>query len=213
MDQQMPTNPATAVRQSPAPEALSAPQPDRYKRYSVTLLGRFMRQTKHEYPCKLHEISVGVASIMSPVVVEVGERIIAYFDHIGGIEGKVAKVFDGGFEIEIIATQHKRQKLAAQITWLINRDDLPGVEARRHQRFVVSDKPSAIKLSDGTEVECRVQDVSISGASIAIEPRPPVGTKIMLGRLNSVVVRHHETGVGVQFVDIQDPEALRKYFS
>ncbi len=213
MDQQMPSNPATAVRQSPAPEALTPPQPDRYKRYSVTLLGRFMRQTKHEYPCKLDDISVGGASIMSPVVVEVGERIIAYFDHIGGIEGKVANLFDGGFEIEIIATQHKRQKLAAQITWLINRDDLPGVEARRHQRFVVSDKPSAIKLSDGTDVECRVQDVSISGASIAIEPRPPVGTKVMLGRLKSVVVRHHETGVGVQFIDIQDPEALRKYFS
>ena len=213
MDQQMPPNPAIEVPQSPSPEALTAPNCDRYKKYSVTLLGRFMRQTKHEYPCKLDEISVGGASIMSPVTVDVGERIIAYFDHIGGIEGKVVRVFEGGFDVEIIATQHKRQKLAAQITWLINRDDLPGVEARRHQRFVVSDKPSAIKLSDGTEVECRVQDVSISGASIAVEPRPPVGSKIMLGRLKSVVVRHHEAGVGVQFVDIQEPEALRKYFS
>ena len=213
MDQQMPSDPATAFQITPAHDAPCTANRNRYRWYSVTLLGRFMRQTKHEYPCKLDEISVGGATVMSPVTVDLGERIIAYFDHIGGIEGKVIDISESGFEIEIVATQHKRQKLAAQITWLVNRDDLPGVEVRRHQRFVVSDRPSAIRLSDGSEIECHVQDVSISGASIAVEPRPPIGAKITLGRLNSVVVRHHETGVGVRFVDIQEPEALRKYFS
>ena len=32
-----------------------------------------------------------------------GERIVAYFDHIGGIEGHVVRLFDGGFAIELQA--------------------------------------------------------------------------------------------------------------
>ena len=62
----------------------------RHKRVNITLLGRFMRANKQEYPCKLIDISVGGTAMMSPVAVEDGERIVAYFDHIGGIEGTVA---------------------------------------------------------------------------------------------------------------------------
>ena len=54
----------------------------------------------------------------------VGERVVAYFDHIGGIEGVVVRVFDGGFAFSIAATKHKREKLAAQLTWLANRSEL-----------------------------------------------------------------------------------------
>jgi len=35
----------------------------------------------------------------------------------------------------------------------------------------------------------------------------------MLGRLRGRVMRHHEHGIGVQFVDIQEPEALRRHFT
>lgn len=184
----------------------------RHKRFDITLLGRFMRSSKHEYPCKLKDISVGGAAMMSPVEVNVGERIIAYFDHIGGLEGHVARVFEGGFAIHLAATPYKREKLAAQITWLINRDTHASLETRRHERMVVPDRLSILRFENGTEAECRVQDVSLSGASVMTDVRPPVGSELMLGRLRSLVVRHHENGLGLAFVDIQEPEALRKYF-
>lgn len=184
----------------------------RHKRFPLTLLGRFMRATKHEYPCKLIDISVGGAAMMSPVGVEEGERIVAYFDHIGGIEGHVSRIFDGGFAIHLQATQHKREKLAAQITWLINREHLSGIDARRHERFTVGQKISTLKLAEGLTTECRILDVSLSGASVETDARPQLGTELMLGKLRSLVVRHHEHGIGVQFLDIQEPEALRRYF-
>ena len=87
----------------------------RHVRFPVTLLGRFMRANKLEYPCKLIDISVGGASIAAPVAVAEGERIVAYFDHLGGLEGHVNRLFEGGFAFAIAATQHKREKLAAQI--------------------------------------------------------------------------------------------------
>ncbi|MDX2309528.1 MAG: PilZ domain-containing protein [Hyphomicrobium sp.] len=184
----------------------------RHKRVAIPLLGRFMRESKHEYPCKLNDISAGGMAVSSPVAVRVGERIIAYFDHIGGLEGTVVRNFDGGFAMTLNITAHKREKLAAQLTWLLNKDITEGIEQRRHERFVFSEKASTLELLPGVITECELLDVSISGASVATQSRPPIGSEVILGKLRSLVMRHHDKGIGVQFIDIQEPEALRKHF-
>ncbi len=171
-----------------------------------------MRASKQEFPCRLNDISVGGASVMAPVDVEIGERIVAYFDEIGGLEGVVVRTFEGGFAISFKVTQHKREKLAAQITWLVNKEELGGSLGRRHKRFDVVNKTSTLKLADDTSVDCRVLDVSLSGASIETEARPPIGSDVMFGKLRCRVMRYHDRGIGVQFLDIPDPEALRRYF-
>jgi hypothetical protein len=187
------------------------PDRRRYKRIAVTLLGRFMRESKEEHPCRLVDISAGGAAVMAPVTVPVGERVVAYFDHIGGIEGVVVREFDGGFAFSITATRHKREKLAAQLTWLANRSEL-GEEGRRHERVTPSAGVQTLQLAEGIVLSCRVLDVSISGASVATPARPEIGTEVMLGKLRARVVRHHPKGFGVQFLDIQSPTALRRYF-
>ena len=156
-------------------------------------------------------MSVGDALFSSPVAVQDGERIIAYLDQIGGIEGTVVRVTDGGFALHISASQHKREKLAAQITWLINRSELEGIEARRpgHERIVSGEKATVLRTADNREIEVRLQDISISGASLITSSRPPIGSEVGLGKLRALVVRHHSEGVGVQFLDIQNPDALR----
>ena len=184
----------------------------RHKRVALTLLGRFMRANKQEYPCKLHDVSVGGAAIMAPVEVEEGERIVAYFDQLGGLEGNVVRLFEGGFAIQLNATQHKREKLVAQLTWLINRSELTGEDERKHERIVPNNTESMMKLDEGIVIPVRVLDVSISGASIGTEARPPIGQEILLGKLRAVVVRHHSKGIGVRFRDIQNPAALRNHF-
>lgn len=201
------------ARRTPGAQTRATPDRRRHKRFAITLLGRFMRASKHEYPCKLNDISVGGAAMMSPVQVNMGEKIIAYFDQIGGIEGTVARVFEGGFAIRLTATQHKREKLASQITWMINKSDIAGGEERRHERSPKHPpKASVLTLAEGISIECRVLDISLSGASIETEARPPVGNEVILGKLRCRVMRHHDQGIGVQFLDIQDPEALRRYF-
>lgn len=188
------------------------PDRRRHKRVSLTLLGRFMRPTKQEYPCRLQDVSVGGAAILAPVAVTEGERIIAYFDHLGGLEGHVARTFEGGFGMKLSATIHKREKLAAQLTWLINRNELTSEDERRHERIVPKNGSSFLKIAEGQIMPCRVLDVSISGASIGTDARPPLGQEVILGRLRAIVVRYHEQGIGVQFVDIQNPAVLRGDF-
>jgi hypothetical protein len=184
----------------------------RHKRVAVTLLGRYMRQNKQEYPCKLVDVSAGGAALMSPVMPDIGERIVASFDHIGMLDGEVVREIDGGFAIKIIATKHKREKLVAQITWLVNRGEIDTNEERRHERITPRNGIVALQLAEDISLTCRVLDISISGASVATPARPMIGSEVTLGRLRARVVRHHAEGFGVQFIDIQNPAALRRYF-
>lgn len=189
------------------------PDRRRHKRVNLTLLGRFMRADKQEFPCKLIDISVGGAAILSPAPVEHNERIIAYFDQIGGLEGNVVRSNDRGFAIQFIATRYKREKLAAQLTYLLNRKELGPHDERRHDRIAPDNGASTLKLAEGVTVRVQVLDVSVSGASVGTEARPPLGHEVLLGKLRAKVVRHHDQGIGVQFLDTQDIKAVRQHFA
>jgi len=189
-----------------------APDRRRHKRLAVTLLGRFMRANKQEYPCRLVDASAGGAAILSPVAVGLGERVVAYFDHLGGIEGPVTRGFEGDFAFKVDATRHKREKIAAQVTWLANRAEIADAAERRHQRVAPSNTVSQLSLAEGVVLACKVLDVSISGASIETPARREIGTEVMLGKLRARVMRHHAHGFGVQFIDSQNPAALRRDF-
>jgi hypothetical protein len=184
----------------------------RHKRLAVTLPGRLMRANKQEYPCRLVDASALRAALLSPVDVELGERVVAYFDPLGGIEGPVTRGFEGGLAFKIEATHHKREKIAAQLTWLANRAEIAAAAERRHERVAPSNTVSQLTLAEGVVLASRVLDVSISGASIETRARSEIGTEVMLGKLRGRVMRHHAQGFGVQFIDIHNPAALRRYF-
>ncbi len=207
-------SPTIFARRSPGLLSRIVPDRRRHKRISLELLGRFMRENKQEHPCKLIDISAGGAAIrpMSAVTVGVGERVVAFFDHIGGIEGTCAREFDGGFAFRLSATQHKREKLAATLTWLANRSELDGADERRHDRIAPSSGRQQLHLAEGIMLECQVLDISISGASIGTPARPDIGTEVTLGKLRARVMRHHAQGFGVQFLDTQNQTALRRHF-
>ena len=186
----------------------------RYKRIRLSLLGRFMRANKDEFPCRLVDISIGGARVSANVDVDANERIVVYFDELGGLEGTVVRKFDDGFAIDFSISHRKRQKLAAQLTWLLNRHEIVPAEQRRdgHDRITIEPRPIQIVFADGTEIERNAIDVSISGASIESQERPPLGSSIVVGRLRAQVVRHHSRGFGVEFLNVQPSEALRKHF-
>jgi hypothetical protein len=183
-----------------------------HRRVELSLLGRFMRANRQEYPCKLRDVSVGGAGVMSPVDVDLGERIVVYVDELGGLEGTVARTFPGGFGMQVAATTHKREKIAAQLTFLVNRPFLGEFAERRHERITPSQSAQSLTLADGVIISCHLIDVSLSGASLATPARPPLGADVRLGKLAAKVMRHHSEGIGIQFVDVQHPNALRRTF-
>jgi len=184
---------------SDEPGSGAGPAGRRYKRVHLALPGRFMRADRSEHDCQLIEISIGGASLKTAVPVEADERIIANFEHLGSLEGSVVRNFPGGFAIRSNMSAHRREKLAAKLTWLINRADLNEFEAREEERFKRSGSTALLRLADGSELECEIIDVSVSGASLATTWRPPIGSIVTVGKQSATVRRHHRTGIGIEF--------------
>ena len=182
----------------------------RHQRVKVNLLGRYMLSDRREYPCQVVNMSPGGILLIAPVSGKVGERVIAYVDHLGRLEGQIARDVENGFAMTISATSRKRDKLAAQLTWLANRQILNLPEDRRHGRFVPKNPMARLILPNGTNVACRVIDLSASGAAVSINPslRPPVGSAVTIGKTPGRVVRHIEDGFAIEFTRLQHPDSI-----
>src|SRR5438105_2578669 len=185
----------------------------RFQRVRVNLLGRYMLADRREFPCQVQDMSPGGMALVAPVAGKVGERVVAYIDHLGRLEGTVIRTFPNGFAMTIAATSRKRDKLAAQLTWLANRHVLGLPEDRRHDRIVPRDPRAILVLPDGTQSMCRIMDMSLSGAAVAAENKPPVGTLIRLGKTPGRVIRHVEMGFAVEFTRLQHPDFLEENVS
>jgi hypothetical protein len=182
----------------------------RYQRVTVNLLGRFMLEDRREYPCQTQNVSPGSLAVMTPVVGRVGERVIAYVDHIGRIEGKIVRTFNGGFAMSINATARKKDKLAAKLTWLANRHELNLPEDRRHDRVTPKTPTTTVTLPDGREYQARIVDVSLSGLALNVDVKPPLGSPLMVGKIRARAVRHFEEGIAVEFVTQQTVASLEQ---
>jgi hypothetical protein len=184
----------------------------RHQRVKVNLLGRYMLADRREYPCQVSNMSPGGIALVAPVSGNPGDRVIAYVDHLGRLEGKIARTLDTGFAMTIEATLRKREKIAAQLTWIANRHILNLPEDRRHGRFTPRKTMARLILKNGNNVACRIIDVSESGAAIAISPelRPAIGLMVTVGKTQGRVVRHIDDGFAIEFTRLQHSDFIEE---
>jgi PilZ domain len=180
----------------------------RFQRVKVNLLGRYMLADRREFPCQVTNMSPGGMAVIAPVSGQPGERVIAYVDHVGRLEGVIARQIQNGFAMTIGATKNKRDKLAAQLTWLANRHILNLPEDRRHGRITPRNPAGRLILPNGVNIAVRVIDISASGAAISTEQRPDIGAPVTIGKTPGRVVRHLEDGFAIEFVRLQHPDFL-----
>jgi PilZ domain len=182
----------------------------RHQRVKVSLLGRYMLIDRREFPCQVVDMSPGGMAVIAPVVGKTGDRVIAYVDHLGRLEGTIARLFENGFAMTIAATVRKRDKLAAQLTWLANRHILGLPEDRRHGRIVPRNPVGRLTMPNGISITCRIIDVSQSGAGIATRERPPIGALVTLGKVQGRVVRYLEDGFAIEFTRLLHGDFLEE---
>jgi hypothetical protein len=183
---------------------LHAEERRRHSRVTVRLPGQFMRENRKEFPCMTIDMSTGGAAFSADEPVEIGERIVAYVDQVGRIEGRVAREFPGGFAIAMKLPAMKRERLADQLTWLANRQELGMPEDRRHERIRPRRTRTTLILPTGREVMATIIDVSQSGVALALASpvAPPVGTPVTVGATKGRVVRPLPQGVAVEFARV-----------
>ncbi|MCZ4089525.1 MULTISPECIES: PilZ domain-containing protein [Sinorhizobium] len=195
-----------AQNNGPKPHQESA-----FQRVSVNLSGRLMLANRDEFDCTAVDMSPGDVLFSSPARPRAGERIIAYIEHVGRLEGTVSRLAEHAFVIQLNATERKREKLAAQLTWIANKHELGLPEDRRHDRLVPRKVLTELTLGNGEKYACRLIDLSLSGAAIDVENRPAIGTPVKLGTMKGKIVRHFQEGVAIEFSGIQSREALAEF--
>nr|CAD6415543.1 pilus assembly protein PilZ [Rhizobium sp. Q54] len=182
-----------------------------FQRVGIAVDGRLMLANHEEYACTAVEMSPGDVEFSCQGRPRVNERVIAYLDHLGRLEGTVTEIGTSGFSMMINATDRKREKLAAQLTWIANKHELGLPEDRRHDRLTPRQTRAEMVLDDGSRYSCRLMDLSLSGAAVDIDIRPPLGTPVRLGSMRGKVVRHFMEGVAIEFATVQSRDSLREF--
>lgn len=178
----------------------------RHRRVAVSLPVRFMSEDQAEHRGLLFDMSPGGVSVTSEHAPPVGARIVLYIDDIGRSEGTVARHHGFGFAVRLAATQVRRDKIAERLMFHANRHRLRDEDLRVHERKEV-DQVGRCVLPDGKELTCRVIDLSLTGAALAIDPKPALGMEISIGRMRGKVVRHLSGGVAIQYLAAQTSHA------
>ncbi|MEQ8267922.1 MAG: PilZ domain-containing protein [Parvibaculum sp.] len=180
----------------------------RYPRVAVEARGRFLAPDGSEHECALRDISIGGIAVSSPVPLSVGETIIVYLDDFGRFEGKIARLFDGGFAIETAISGPRRERLQQRLEALARGEKIDVSARRAFARYVPGEagleESSVLTMAGGDSIPCRIIDMSLGGAQVAVDPRPAIGTQVSIGRMEGRIVRHTEEGVGIQFTNVPE---------
>ncbi len=169
------------------------------KSLSEIMFGRYMLPDKSEHACQIRDLSPDQARFSGAQLAHVGEHIIAYIEEIGRVEGDVIEASADSFLLMFTVPASKRDKIAAKLNWMQNRDDQGTEEMRRHTRHEPRDTNTVLTLPDGRSYECEILDISLSGAAIKASVIPSIGTQVTLGKTRGTVTRIHECGVGIEF--------------
>jgi hypothetical protein len=143
-------------------------------RVVVRIAGRFSlanrrdpNGNRRQFACRAVNISESYMMLATPVAGAIGERIIAYFEEFGKIQGSIARVLDGGFVMRIVADNDERSKFVRKLIWLEQNKNYDVPDVRAQKRIVPQDPISTLIFPDGSMQQCFVIDMSASGVAVS----------------------------------------------
>lgn len=184
----------------------------RFRRMPMEVSGRLLDPFGRELDCRTADISPGDVRIVATELPTVGDRVVIYLDGIGRVSGKVARTCGEG-EVAVIFdfSAHKREKMAEQLTLLINRN--LGIE--EPIRPILRDGAQHVRLEfeTGEAYEGEVVDFSLAGISIRCKRPPPlIGMWVRVGNVYGRVARIIDGGFAIDFqtsgVQTPPPETI-----
>lgn len=169
----------------------------RYRRVDLALKARVLKANGEEEPCLVVNVSAGGALLKAVNPPQAGEKVVVYIDNMGRYEGHVIRSAKHHFAVDYRGRRAKTKRAADNLTYALNTPHMR-LDRRVNPR-IRSDEPTVLTLENGETISCEILDISLTGASIAVDPKPPLGAHVAVGRMAAKVVRRHEKGVGVVF--------------
>jgi len=178
-------------------------------RYALTTR-RDTRGNRREFSCRIVDISPSAMTLWVPVNGAVGERVLVHCDEFGKLEGTIIRTLDRGFVMKMVASDEERAKFSAKIDWYEKNKNHELPDSREHKRIRPKDPRSIVVLADGSQLQCFVIDMSVSGAAVSADIRPEIGMPLAIGKVVGRVVRHLPDGFAVQFIQLQELDTLEQ---
>ena len=181
----------------------------RYRRVRIDLPGKlFVPSTSQEFACSVVDLSPGGASVTSDEQLPIDTPVVLYANTFGRFEGVIARHDGPRLGLRFASTALKRERTAEQLTLFLNRNLLDDSELRRDDRTPTKGLTRFVR-HDGQVVPCEVLDLSVSGISVKTDLRPPIGEFILIGQLAGRIARHHDNGIGIEFIGTTNNTAER----
>lgn len=183
----------------------NTPERRRRDRVGIVLQGRYMLENGAEFPCETVDVSPNGIAIRGLKVGAYGERVVAYIQDLGRIEGFIVRRAIGWFALDIRAPENKVARLDDRISWVTDRALNGKSDRRAAERVEVEDERTTLRTLEGVFI-AELVDVSIEGAALITQARPRIGEAVILGEQTAYVARLFEGGVAVSFeppADIQ----------
>ncbi len=192
-----------------------------HRSFDLRLGGRYSLASRYdmlghrrEFACRTSRVSPYQMFVAVPVLGPVGERVVSYFGDFGTLDGWISDLSEGGFLLNIELPRKKREKFAAQLTWLKKRQaDAAVIDARAQKRIVPQNPHTTLIFGDGTTLNCLVIDISPSGVAVSADIDPEIGTRLAVGRAVGHVIRKFAEGFAVEFDHLQKFENLESIIS
>jgi hypothetical protein len=80
-----------------------------------------------EYSCRIWNISPAGLALMASASGRLGERVIAYIEKIGRMEGRIVRIFAVGFAMMIVTTEHGRERIAKRLARIASEQSPPEI--------------------------------------------------------------------------------------
>ena len=201
---------SAALKPDPASSGYVRSKPDRrrHQRVDLNLDGKFLHEGD-DHSLRTLDVSCGGARVEAKVLAIEGSAIVCYFDDLGRVMGKVVRPVGEGFAVAFEATQHKRDKLADRLVWLVN-----------HKKYSLSDErsaprkatggPALVTRANGSQLQCRVIDISLTGAAFEVDgPLPILGEYVRVGSLRGEIVRAQANEFAIRFLHKQKADPTK----
>lgn len=169
----------------------------RFRRMPIEITGRLLDTAGREHDCRTADISPGDARIVSEQLPAVGERVVIYLEGFGRVSGKVARTCGEG-EVAVIFdfSAHKREKMAEQLTLVVNKE--LGIDETARPALREGAQAIRLEFETGETYEGEILDFSLAGITVKSKRPPPlIGVWVRVGTVYGRVARLIEGGFAI----------------
>lgn len=201
---------ASTADQDTVPEAVRQIRSSRPMagRYYLEKWFRVEEQKNFLPPCETKLVTAELVRFSTPFPAMLNDRAFVYVESLGLLRGVISRAMGPTSEMDIEMSANDRSRLASRIMWSDMQAGFKGTDLRRFPRFQPSNPESSIILPDGRTADCKILNISATGAAIVSDLRPPLNSTLILGQIHSEIRRHTDFGFAVEFRTIQDPGLL-----